>query len=155
MLDGNLDRPYCDPVPSRKRGVAQRHETWGGMRWTWMVLLTRALEADVQNRVVLTPRRWCQVRAKERGRRWPTSPEHRGEHEIAVKTIAWGMPGDSGVTCMLVCILPLPSHTRPRAHRAPGIPCALNSEGGNKCKPRGGYACGIAKPCPHGGLFEN
>ena len=29
---------------------------------------------------------------------------------------------------MLVCALPLPLHTRPRAHRAPGIPCALNSE---------------------------
>ncbi len=47
------------------------------------------------------------------------------------------MPGDSGVTCMLVCALPLPLHTRPRAHRAPGIPCALNSErAGNKSKPR-------------------
>ena len=34
------------PVPSRKRGVAQRHETWGGMRWTRMVLWTTALEAD-------------------------------------------------------------------------------------------------------------
>src|SRR6202142_3972141 len=38
------------------------------------------------------------------------------------------MPGDSGVTCMLVCVLPLPLHARPRAHRAPGIPCALTSE---------------------------
>jgi hypothetical protein len=24
-------------------------------------------------------------------------PEHREEHEVDVKTIAWGMPGDSGV----------------------------------------------------------
>src|ERR1700733_1682312 len=38
------------------------------------------------------------------------------------------MPGDSGVTCMLVCALPLPLHQRPRSHRPPGIPCALNSE---------------------------
>src|ERR1700683_3851451 len=128
MLDGDPGPYYCDLVPSRQRGVAQRHETWGGMRWTRIVLLTRALEADVQSRVVLTPRRWCQVCEKERRRRWPTSPEHRGEHDIAVKTIAWGMPGDSGVTCMLVCALPLPLHTRPRAHRPPGIPCALNSE---------------------------
>src|SRR6202035_3646275 len=81
-----------------------------------------------RSRVVLTPRRWCQVCEKERRRRWPKGPEHRGDHGVAVKTIAWGMPGDSGVTCMLVCALPLPLHTRPRAHRPPGIPCALNSE---------------------------
>jgi hypothetical protein len=79
--------------------------------------------------VGLAPRRWCQVCEKERRRRWPTSPEHRGEHGVAVKTIARGMPGDSGVTCMLVCALPLSLHTRPRAHRAPGIPCALISRG--------------------------
>src|ERR1700692_4974396 len=58
------------------------------------------------------------------------------------------MPGDFGVTCMLVwhfyCIL----HTRPRAHRAPGIPCALNSErAGIKSKTRGAAACEIAKLC--------
>src|SRR5580704_2512445 len=114
-----------------------------------MVLLTMALEADVRSRVVLTPRRWCQVCEKERRRRWPTSPEHRGDHEVAVKTIAWGMPGDSGVTCMLVCALLLPLHTRPRAHPPPGIPCALNSErAGNKSKPRGACAGEIAKSCP-------
>src|SRR6202050_5930237 len=84
------------------------------MRWTRMVLLASGPEADVRSRVVLTPRRWCQVCEKERRRRWPKRPEHRGEHEVAVKTIAWGMPGDSGVTCMLVCALPLPLHTRPR-----------------------------------------
>jgi hypothetical protein len=90
--------------------------------------ITNGVDADVRSRVVLTPRRWCQVCEKERSRRWPKSPEHRGDHGVAVKTIAWGMPGDSGVTYMLVCALPLPLHTRPWAHRAPGIPCALNSE---------------------------
>jgi|SRR5665213_426296 len=40
------NHPICLPVPSRKRGVAQRQETWGGMRWTRMALLTKALEAD-------------------------------------------------------------------------------------------------------------
>jgi hypothetical protein len=29
-----------------QRGVAQRHGTLGGMRWTLMALLTKALEAD-------------------------------------------------------------------------------------------------------------
>jgi hypothetical protein len=58
------------------------------------------------------------------------------------------MPGDSGVTCMLVCALPLPLHTRPRAHWAPGIPCALNSErAGNKGKTRGACAGEIVRVC--------
>ena len=52
-------------------------------------------------------------------------PGHRGEREVSRKTIARGMPGRSGVTVvtMLVCLLL--SHTRPRVHWAPGIPCAL------------------------------
>src|SRR6204780_3095795 len=66
------------------------------------------------------------------------------------------MPGDSGVTCMLVCALPLLLHTRPRAHRPPGIPCALCLEGGNKRIPRAKKACGeIAEVCLNViGLFE-
>src|SRR6202451_2114469 len=63
MLDGDAGPYYCDVVPSRKRGVAQRHETWGGMRWTRVALKTRALACGRRSRVVLTPRRWCQVRA--------------------------------------------------------------------------------------------
>jgi hypothetical protein len=60
-----------------------------------------------------------------------TKPDHRGEHEGNRKTIARGMPGDSGVTVVtttgehLYPFLP----TRLRAHRAPGIPCALYLEG--------------------------
>src|ERR1700722_16313272 len=116
------------------------------MRGTRMVLLTRGPDADVRSRVVLTPRRWCQVCEKERRRRWPKRPEHRGDHEVTVKTIAWGMPGDSGVTCMLVCALPLSLHTRPRAHRAPGIPCALISRGRVKNEYLAQKTCGeIAK----------
>src|ERR1700685_2926401 len=58
------------------------------------------------------------------------------------------MPGDSGVTCMLVCAFYYILHTRPRAHRAPGIPCALNSErAGIKSKTRGVCAGEIAKVC--------
>jgi len=46
-----------------------------------------------------------------------------------VKTIARGMPGEPGVTVvtLLVCFFIL--HARLRAHRAPGIPCALCSLG--------------------------
>jgi len=46
LLTPDPNQLHLSAVPSRKRGVAQRHETWGGMRWTRMVLLTRALEAD-------------------------------------------------------------------------------------------------------------
>src|SRR4051812_9518786 len=55
-----------------------------------------------------------------------TKPDHRGELEGNRKTIARGMPGVSGVTVvtMLVCFFIL--HARLRAHRAPGIPCALS-----------------------------
>ena len=52
-----------------------------------------------RRRVVLTPRRWRQVRGKQFSRaRVARKPGHPGEHVISRKTIAWGMPGDSGVT---------------------------------------------------------
>jgi hypothetical protein len=59
-----------------------------------------------------------------------TKPGHRGEHEGNRKTIARGMPGDSGVTVVTVTagvafFLP----ARLRARWAPGIPCALTFEG--------------------------
>src|SRR5436190_17433651 len=65
-------------------------------------------------------------------------PGHRGEHEGNRKTIARGMPGRSGVTVVttLVCFT-YHLHARLRAHRAPGIPCALcNRRTGNSGKPR-------------------
>ena len=40
-------------------------------------------------------------------------PDLRGEHEVSRKTIAWGMPGVTGVTCMLVCAFYPILHTRP------------------------------------------
>src|SRR5438067_9439215 len=62
-----------------------------------------------------------------RWRRWQTSPVTGKSAKETVKTIARGMPGCSGVTVvtMLVCFFIL--HARLRAHRAPGIPCALIS----------------------------
>jgi hypothetical protein len=51
-------------------------------------------------------------------------PGHRGEHEAAVKTIARGMPGCSGVTVVTNARV----YYTPRAAAgasAPGIPCAL------------------------------
>src|SRR5260370_41662969 len=50
---------------------------------------------------------------------------HRGEREVSRKTIARGMPGETGVTVVttLVCFIHL--HARLRVHWASGIPCAL------------------------------
>src|SRR5947208_13926501 len=58
-------------------------------------------------------------------RRWQTSPVTGKSAKETVKTTARGMPGEPGVTVvtMLVCFFIL--HARLRAHRAPGIPCAL------------------------------
>src|ERR1700684_2604041 len=120
-------------VPSHRGASRDRHGRGAGCGGRGCADNERRFSADVQSRVVLTPRRWCQVCEKERRRRWPTSPEHRGDHGVAVKTIAWGMPGDSGVTCMLVCALPLPLHTRP--WDASGARHSLRpqfGEGGNK-----------------------
>jgi hypothetical protein len=54
-----------------------------------------------------------------------TKPDHREERGISRKTIARGMPDESGLTVvtMLVCFFIL--HARLRARRASGIPCAL------------------------------
>jgi hypothetical protein len=52
-------------------------------------------------------------------------PDRRGEHEISRKTIARGMPGDSGVTVVTTLVCFFISHARLRVHWASGIPCAL------------------------------
>ncbi len=97
------------------------------MRWTRAASLTNGAACGRQSRVVLAPRRWCQVRETQVSRATVAkSPAHRGEHEISRKTIARGMPGDSGepVVTMLVCLF-YHLHTRLRVHWASGIPCAL------------------------------
>src|SRR5450631_1885354 len=53
------------------------------------------------------------------------SDNRRGEHDISRKTIACGDAGRFRCTRILVCVLPLQLHTRPRVQRAPGIPHAL------------------------------
>ena len=101
-------------VPSHQRGVSRSSRTRGGMRWTLTALLTRAPDSGRKRRVVLAPRRWCQVRGRRLSRvTVAKEPEHRGEHAIIRKTIVWGMPGVTGVTCMLVCAFYSILHTRP------------------------------------------
>jgi hypothetical protein len=73
--------------------------TRGGMRWTRAALLTRARACGRQSRVVLTPRRWRQVRGGIRETTETKEPELRGEHEISRKPLRAGMPGDFRWTC--------------------------------------------------------
>src|SRR6476646_6085117 len=80
-------------------------------------------------------------------------PGHRGEHEVSRKTIARGMPGRSGVTVVTTLGCLFLSAPRLRAHRAPGIPCALYSRRRERsCKPRAkscrGNAESYVKLCP-------
>src|SRR5258707_15630534 len=62
---------------------------------------------------------------------------HRGEREVSRKTIARGMPGESGVTVVTTLVCFFISHARLRARWTPGIPCALCYLGAKRfCKPR-------------------
>jgi hypothetical protein len=76
-----------------------------------------------RSRVVLTPRRWRQVRAGQPARATVANSPVTGESpEETVKTTARGMPGVSGVTVvtMLVCFFTF-------AHKAAGAPSARHS----------------------------
>ena len=79
-------------VPSHLRGGSRSSRTRGGMRWTRVALLTRALVRGRRSRVVLTPRRWRQVlrvamsalagwHAEIREAMVTTKPGHQGERE--------------------------------------------------------------------------
>jgi hypothetical protein len=117
------------PRPARHRGAFRdRHKRWCGMRWTQVVLKTRALSPPSlklrrtgtkpveafgvdgcgrPSRVVLTPRRRRQVRGTQFSRTTVTrKPDRREEHEATVKTIAWGRRVKTGepVVTMLVCL---------------------------------------------------
>src|SRR3984893_4288911 len=89
-----------------------------------------------QNRVVLTPRRWRQVRGVASAqpgldKTYPLTtvakePGHRGEHDISRKTIACGNAGRFRCTrCYSCAFYHYQVHTRPRVQRAPGVPHAL------------------------------
>src|SRR5260370_21440998 len=98
--------------------------------------LTRDAFRGRQNRVVLTPRRWRQVRGVASAqpgldKTYPLTtvakePGHRGEHDIRRKTIACGNAGRVRCTRWYSCAFyHYKVHARPRVQRAPGIPHAL------------------------------
>jgi len=76
------------------------------MRWTRAALKTRAPTCGRQSRVVLTPRRRRQVDGGNSVGDGDNKPDHRGERGVTVKTIARGMPGETGVTVVttLACL---------------------------------------------------
>jgi hypothetical protein len=105
--------------------------------------------------VVLTPRRWRQVPEKQAswGRRWQKSPVAGESAQEAVKTIARGMLGEFRCDLTNACALYHYYCTRGyRAHRAPGIPCALK---GRRIQYHPGVSRrGNAKTCAGGGCMR-
>src|SRR5713226_8233154 len=99
-----------------------------------------------QNRVVLTPRRWCQVcgvASAQPGldKTYPQAtvakePGHRGERDISRKTIACGNAGRSGVLVVTRVRSTTTKCTRDRGCSGhPAFPTpSLGAE--DKCKPR-------------------
>src|SRR6266404_42725 len=143
-------------IPARKRGVGHRHERWGGKRWTRQrqareVIAGRFSVSDRQrvderrcgvrqSRVVLAPVagvKSAEVFSGPTGSGKTFNPpmtvtrriRRRGEHEISRKTIARGMPGQSGGPVVTTLVWFYFFHARLRVHWAPGIPCALCLEG--------------------------
>jgi hypothetical protein len=85
-------------------------------RWRWTA---KSCGPDAPT---LESSRWRQLRR----RRWQKSPVTGESTKETVKTIARGMPGDSGVTVVTTLVCSLHHlHARLRVHRAPGIPHAL------------------------------
>src|ERR1700686_3726005 len=73
-------------------------------------------------------------------------PDRRGEYDISRKTIAWGMPGVSRCDLTNACAFYHYPCTRGyRAHRTPGIPCALL--GARYLQDPGTSRRGIAQSC--------
>src|SRR3984957_4395956 len=115
--------------PSRpQRGVAQRHQREAGCGGRVganrrMAPARTAKSCGPDTPTLVSSRRSYPLAMVAR------KPGHQGEREISRKTIARGMPGDSGVTVVTVtgkaCFF---CPARLRARWAPGIPCALTFE---------------------------
>jgi hypothetical protein len=132
---------YLRPSHPTRGAARDRHETRGGMRWTWLCRQTNGAGCVRQKRVVLTPRCRRQVaRSNSRGDGGKQAG-HRGELAISRKAIAQGMPDSSaspvcscahlfvhiaretaGAACTRHSLLPLPSREtilcKPRANPA-------------------------------------
>jgi hypothetical protein len=116
-------------VSPDERGVAQRHQRAGRMRWTRKLRLTSVAFRGRRSRVVPAPRCWRQVPRATSRSDGGNKAGHRGERGISRKP--------SRRECRIASAEPVCScapslctmHTRPRVQRAPGIPCTLRLRG--------------------------
>src|SRR6266852_535941 len=121
-----------------------------------MIARTNGASHGRRSRVVLTPRRWCQVGGVIRWRRWQESPITGESTKETVKTIACGNAGCSGATVVTTRVLSTLAHEAAGAAGTRHSPRPLLfRRAGRHAKP-GRMRRGIAKPCLHtAGLFEN
>src|SRR5271154_4757678 len=94
--------PTAFPLPPNQRQIRRvLHPQEGriaivtnvgcGMRWTCWLRETNAAGRVRQSRVVLTPRRWCQVGGSHSAGDGGKTARSRGEHEISCRAVAQGM----------------------------------------------------------------
>src|SRR5579872_6700773 len=126
-LDGGVEAALLSRiVPPRQEGRLAIVTNAGRDAVDALAPLTNGARGGRRSRVVLTPRRWRQVcgdnPASDGGKKARLTRKSTKE---TVKTIARGMPGVSGVTVVTNSSCFLFLHARLRAHRSPGIPCAL------------------------------
>ena len=98
------------PSPSRPaQGASAVVTTRDGLRWTWKCPDERHGSVR-RRRVVLTPRRWCQVLAQRKLRKGDggKKADHRGDHVISRKAIAQGM--SDVLRCPVCSCAPFLSH---------------------------------------------
>src|SRR6202030_2820603 len=123
-----------------------------GMRWTLLVRKTSAPRKrtakscgpDIPT-LISSGRQCLRIAACDGGNKARLTEEITKE---TVKTIARGMPGDTGVTVVTMLVCFFISHTRLRAQRAPGIPCALCFQRERSCTTRARWRREAVGVCP-------
>ena len=93
------------PRPNTRDVSADRHDTWGGMRWTPLARRRCAAVADGQVVWSWSPDAGIKSVDDCHGRRRLSSPALRREHEVSRNTIARGMPDCFGVPVVTTRVL--------------------------------------------------
>jgi hypothetical protein len=112
------------------------------------VLETRAPASGRRSRVVLTPRRRCQVRERQLSRMTVAKePGHRGERGVSRKPLRAGTPGESGCNRGdYARVLYFISHARLRVRWNPAFPTRSLFRAEDSCITSGAIApreCGV------------
>src|SRR5207253_1090727 len=105
----SVKQNYIHRHPVPLRGASAVVTTRDGLRWTWKCPDERHGSVR-RRRVVLTPRRWCQVLVQRKLRKGDggKKADHRGDHVISRKAIAQGM--SDVLRCPVCSCAPLLSH---------------------------------------------